>query len=291
MTKIRLVSSEPVDFGEGDLQRAFEAGLHSFEEGLRYVASEVTLGTGRIDTLAVDSENRPVLIEYKREGPFDQGALIQLMDYLSWFVRDENHILVLEKYIRSRKPEIENISREIRLICVVSSAEERVKNACYVVGAPLQIVSYVATQLGDEVIVVPKIELDNTEVEVVIEPHRSEDELLRDHQHLEPIYRKIRAAITEFPGVDVYTRARSIRFKASRVFAKLKFRKQYIFTELCTGPGISDDRFKYWRGGESPWGYLHIGREAHIDRSVKEWIERAYRYRGTETAPVAEEDN
>ncbi|HZM22559.1 MAG TPA: hypothetical protein VFC02_12500, partial [Anaerolineales bacterium] len=59
--EIKILSPEEVTFREKDIQTAFEQDLSKLEEGLELIASEVTIGTGRIDTLAYDSEtSRPV---------------------------------------------------------------------------------------------------------------------------------------------------------------------------------------------------------------------------------------
>jgi RecB family endonuclease NucS len=102
--EITVLSPASVEVNEKDIQSAFERNLTLLDEGLEFIGSEVVIGTGRIDTLAYDSvNNRPVFIEYKGPGAFGRDALIQLMDYLSWFSRDENRMAILEKIIRQRK--------------------------------------------------------------------------------------------------------------------------------------------------------------------------------------------
>lgn len=64
--KIKLISGEIVDLGEDEIREVFEKNLGIIEEGLEYIDSDVQIGTGRIDTLALDEKNRPVFIEYKR---------------------------------------------------------------------------------------------------------------------------------------------------------------------------------------------------------------------------------
>jgi hypothetical protein len=159
--EIKILSPEEVEFKEKDIQNAFERDVSKLEEGLELVGSEVVIGTGRIDTLAFDTNtNRPVFIEYKRRGEFSKDALIQLMDYLSWFARDENRMAVLEKVIRQRKPEIEDIEPSIRLICVVTDIDDRIKNAIYVISNHIKVYSYmVARDTSNNVILVPKLVL------------------------------------------------------------------------------------------------------------------------------------
>src|SRR5215207_5823954 len=132
--EIKILSPEEVEFKEKDIQNAFERDLTKLEEGLEFINSEVVIGTGRVDTLAFDTSNdRPVFIEYKRRGEFGKDALIQLMDYLSWFARDENRMALLEKIIRQRKPDIEDFDPSIRLICVVTGIDDRIRNAIYAI--------------------------------------------------------------------------------------------------------------------------------------------------------------
>jgi RecB family endonuclease NucS len=90
---IKILAPEEVKFSEKDVQKAFEEDLSKLEEGLEFIDSEVIIPVGRIDTLAFDTNsNEPVFIEYKGVGEFGKDALIQLMDYLSWFIRDEGDL-------------------------------------------------------------------------------------------------------------------------------------------------------------------------------------------------------
>jgi RecB family endonuclease NucS len=121
--EIIILSPEEVDFKEKDVQNAFEKNLSKLEDGLEFIQSEVVIGTGRIDTLAFDTDgNQPVFIEYKRRGQFGKDALIQLMEYLSWFAKDENRLAILEKIIRQHKPDISDFEPHIRLNSIGSEA-------------------------------------------------------------------------------------------------------------------------------------------------------------------------
>lgn len=275
--EIKILSSEDVEFKEKDVQAAFEKDLSKLEEGLEFISSEIVIGTGRIDTLAFDSNNgNPVFIEYKRRGEFDRDALIQLMDYLSWFARDKNRIAILEKIIRKHKPDIDDFEPRIRLICVVTDIDDRIRNAVYAIANHVKIFSYmVARDTANNVVLVPKIVLDNEDVELQAREVTSEAELLKKHPHLHDVVANLKAHI-ERDGAYSYTTARSFRFKKERVFAKAHFRKDYVLLELRVGKGVvSDPDFKYWRQGESPWGWTHIYPSNGISDKVFKWIEFA----------------
>ena len=176
MGEIRLLRELEEDLEEKQLQRAIEADLTALEDNLQYVASEVVIGTGRIDTLAVDEDGRPTFIEYKRAGKFDRNALVQLMDYLAWFTKNPTHFLFLADYVKRKSPKVAPLEREVRLILVVSDADERVRNACYVIKNPVTIFTYTTARLENgDTVVLPREILDNADVEVAPEEEAKEE--------------------------------------------------------------------------------------------------------------------
>lgn len=84
---------------ERELQRRVEAGLEAML-GIRFLASEYPTGRwhrGRVDTLGLDENNVPVVIELKRG--VDAGVVTQAMSYLVWLrsARLEFEALVRER--------------------------------------------------------------------------------------------------------------------------------------------------------------------------------------------------
>jgi hypothetical protein len=289
--EIVVLSPVDVDVNEKDIQSALERNLGFLDEGLEFIGSEIVIGTGRIDTLAYDSINgRPVFIEYKGPSAFGRDALIQLMEYLAWFSRDENRITMLERIIRQRKPEIQEIKPSILLICVAADIEDRIRNAIYVLANDVKVFTYlIARDTAGKLVLVPKLEVDNTDVEGRVPEAISENDLLSKHPHLQDLFRKLRGLL-EKDGTSSYTTSKSFRFKKGRVFAKLRFRKRYIQLELRVGRGgVVDPDFKYWRGGESSWGYVFLYPSNPLPDKVVAWIDRA-RNLATQSAAGDEED-
>jgi len=133
----------------------------------------------------------------------------------------------------------------------------------------------VARDTANNVVLVPKLELDNGDVEPQPPGATSEAELLKKHPHLQDIVVNLKAHL-EKDGASSYTTARSFRFKKDRVFAKAHFRKDYVLLELRVGKGVvSDPEFKYWRHGESAWGWTHIYPVKGISEKVLKWTELA----------------
>lgn len=84
---------------EVELQRRVEAGMEAML-GIRFLASEYPTGPwhrGRIDSLGLDENGTPALIEYKKGA--GSGVLSQAVSYLSWLdsARHEFEALAKEK--------------------------------------------------------------------------------------------------------------------------------------------------------------------------------------------------
>ena len=82
---------------EKSLQTLFEANLESLL-GVRFLASEfITNEGGRMDSLGIDENNSPVVIEYKRSS--NENVINQGLFYLDWLMghRKDFEWLVLEK--------------------------------------------------------------------------------------------------------------------------------------------------------------------------------------------------
>ena len=85
---------------EKSLQEIFEKNLEILL-GIRFLASEYSTGkkhAGRIDTLGIDENNSPVIIEYKRA--MNENVINQGLFYLDWLLdhKAEFELMVLRRY-------------------------------------------------------------------------------------------------------------------------------------------------------------------------------------------------
>lgn len=74
---------------EKELQNLFEANLEELL-GVRFVDSEFTTGDrqrGRIDTLGIDQDGTPVIVEYKKTNK--ENVINQGLFYLDWLCRPQ----------------------------------------------------------------------------------------------------------------------------------------------------------------------------------------------------------
>jgi predicted transport protein len=107
--------SGTTDTIEKSVQTFFEKNLEALL-GVRFLASEFTTSNGRIDTLGLDENGCPVILEYKRAS--NENVVNQGLFYLDWLMdhRKDFQWLVLEKL---GKEDAEGVDWSApRLICV-----------------------------------------------------------------------------------------------------------------------------------------------------------------------------
>ena len=118
----------------------FEANLEELL-GARYVASEFTTGDrqrGRIDTLGIDQDGTPVIIEYKKTAK--ENVINQGLFYLDWLVDHKGDFTLAAQEQLGKNIEIDWSSP--RLILVAESFSEYDKYAVNRIGANIQLWTY-----------------------------------------------------------------------------------------------------------------------------------------------------
>ena len=105
---------------EKSLQNFLEHNLETFL-GVRFLASEYSTGkshSGRIDTLGLDENNAPVIIEYKRS--ISENVINQGLFYLDWLLdhKAEFVLLVMNKFNKNLSESIE--WDNARLLCIAN---------------------------------------------------------------------------------------------------------------------------------------------------------------------------
>ncbi|MGW4162652.1 DUF5655 domain-containing protein [Streptomyces sp. NPDC004788] len=106
---------------EVELQRRVEAGLEQML-GIRFVASEYATGPwhrGRIDTLGLDENGSPVVIEFKKGS--DSGVLSQAVSYLSWLRSAQHEFEALVRKVLGAEVAESIDWRRPRMVCIAAS--------------------------------------------------------------------------------------------------------------------------------------------------------------------------
>ncbi|MFJ1602533.1 DUF5655 domain-containing protein [Streptomyces sp. NPDC088253] len=127
---------------EVELQRRIEAGMGQML-GIRFLASEYPTGPwhrGRIDSLGLDENNTPVVIEYKKGS--DNGVVSQAVSYLSWLrsARHEFEALVKEKLGTEAAEAID--WRNPRMVCIAAGFSHHDRVAVHDLHKRIDLVRY-----------------------------------------------------------------------------------------------------------------------------------------------------
>lgn len=280
MVRLKVVHSvtHSAEVSEEDIQRAFQEDLTVLEEGLRFAAEFVSVGRGEIDTLAIDDEDRLVVIEYKRPGGSDQEALVQAMDYAIWC---EDHLSFIEKYIRKSNPKaiggVDHLSEDVRIILVATDFDERIKNAAYAVENQLALYSYSLTPQENnvnEIRIVPILVLDTAvPTDRPVHIPKTEEDHLRDHENLKRLYGILIEKILEVdPSIKTNPAPQDyVGLNAKKTFGAVHFKQKWIRLDLWCN--VTHPRYRNVSGG---WGYTHIEKESDIDDTIAEWVKLAY---------------
>ncbi len=143
-------SSAPL---EKSLQVLFEKNLEALL-GVRFLASEyVTTNGGRIDTLGIDENGCPVIIEYKRDR--SENVINQGLFYLDWLVdhRGDFELLVLRRYGQEAAEDVEWSST--RLICIAADFTKYDVHAVKQMAHNIELIRY--RKFGDDLLLLDQL--------------------------------------------------------------------------------------------------------------------------------------
>lgn len=138
-------ASAPLERG---LQTLFERNLETLL-GVRFLASEyVTSHGGRMDSLGIDENGYPVIIEYKRDR--SENVINQGLFYLDWLMdhRGDFELLVRDRFGKVAADEIEWSAP--RLICIAADFTRYDTHAVKQMGRNIELVRY--RRFGDDLL-------------------------------------------------------------------------------------------------------------------------------------------
>jgi predicted transport protein len=127
---------------EKHLQNLIEAHMQAFL-GVRFLASEYATGKthrGRIDSLGLDENGCPVIIEYKRHS--NENVMNQGLFYLDWLLdhRAEFKLLVMEKLGNEAAQEIDWAGT--RLLCIAANFTRYDEHAVQQIPRNVELIRY-----------------------------------------------------------------------------------------------------------------------------------------------------
>ncbi len=128
---------------EKSLQAQIEKNLETYL-GVRFLETEYSTGAnhgGRIDTLGIDENGSPVIIEYKRHR--DENVINQGLFYLDWLMdhKAEFELLVLKKYGKENSDIIE--WNNPRLLCIAGAFTKFDEHAVKQMNRNIELIRYI----------------------------------------------------------------------------------------------------------------------------------------------------
>jgi len=164
---------------EKSLQVLIEKNLETFL-GVRFLATEYSTGkthAGRIDTLGIDENRRPVIIEYKRT--LNENVINQGLFYLDWLMdhKAEFVLKVIDKFGKAEADMIEWSNP--RLICIAGDFTKYDEHAVQQMNRNIELIRY--RKFEDDLLL---FELVNAvSIEVSKESEKTSSKRKSDVQH------------------------------------------------------------------------------------------------------------
>jgi len=284
--QVELIHSQ--DFAdESVLQQLFDANLEDIT-GVRFIESQYSIPNGRIDSLGIDEQNTPVVIEYK--WGHDPAAIIQGLFYLNW-VRENRR--TFEMLVREKIGNVKvNWSSAPRLLIIAKQYSDKEVSAINMISALVELkrYSFYGNLLNVEDVISPKSTKPDRAFKGVIredqEEKTVEDIVKRASPALKDLFFQLRDAIFEL-GDDVREKVGGwySDYRKSSTFATInpqtKKKRLLVFIKMGDKKLVDPEKWAFPISGS--WGYgklntqFEISEPSQVDYAMQ-LIRQAYHY-------------
>jgi len=257
-SKAAQVSVKEDGFGnEAELRDLFAANLDEIL-GVRFLEKEYPTTDGRIDTLGIDENNSPVIIEYKWKD--NEEVLAQGLFYFNWLMKNKKHFELLvdkklggDTKVNWEQPRVVLIAQGFsRYILGAVQQQENVELKTYTYYAPdiLQI---------EDVYTPSAVKVSNHKKKVAVAKENGEYNLEHHLNITSPEMQKaanlLRAKILELAKTTEHFGKSGIYYRTTKSFARLEFRPTWIQL-LIIDPQYKADVQKFVNDvTKNKWGY------------------------------------
>jgi len=243
---------------EKELQNLFEQNLEDIF-GVKFIASEVSTGEkhgGRIDTLGIDENNSPVIIEYKwgeKDNVINQGLF-----YLDWLVDHKGDFQILTEKKLGKKIKID--WGQPRLILVASSFNKYDKYAINQMAENVELWNYTFYENG-----ILDIEMEASSrigekrgrqiTKIDYSQYDINFHLNKTSKELQQKFQELREKILELSNtLERAEQKSSIYYRTTKCFANFTFRRNSIDL-LLRQPKYNDPKNLVRDVTSFEWGY------------------------------------
>jgi hypothetical protein len=283
-TSLEFVAPEEVrDVTEVQVQKEFEKNLEKLDDtGLIHIGSFIPIGVGVMDTLAIDSDGKPVILEFKKSNANSRDALIQGMDYWSYCTRHFNQLKnIIESKLKDTSKKLgAEISNEFRLIIVAGDFDERLLRAASALACEVMLLSYRLLKQDNKVLIIPHPRLISSKLDrPEPKPPKKLDDHFKGKERLRPLYDQLIEQLKKMQ-VPFHVNEQPQDYIGlagdKKQYAALNIKNKWIRVDLSLNfleaqyPG-----YKLWSEGVNT-GYLHFADVTQLTE-VAAVIERAYK--------------
>lgn len=275
---------------ERDLQRLFEDNMENLL-GARLLAHEYNTGKhqpGQIDSLGIDENNCPVIVEYKRRN--NENVITQGLYYLDWLLGHQAEFTMLAHSLRDF-----DITRDIefassRVICVASSFNRFDERAVRQIGRNIELVRYrfyaedlfLVEKLHSTAQVHPSQPEGREDEEIMAMPPAMQQRIRNMNDNTEDLYLQL-LNFTGNLGDDVIVRFLKIYIAFARLknFLAIQPNKTFLKAWLSLNPDeldLSDGFLRDMRKiGHHSSGHVEVDIHTSEDlERIKPFIEKSY---------------
>ena len=228
-TDVPVIQIKPTDFdSERELQRLFESNLEALT-GVRFIDSEVTTGDrqrGRIDTLGLDEDGSPTIIEYKKSSK--ENVINQGLFYMDWLIDHKGDFTLASQEKLGAGAEID--WSQPRLILIAESFSRYDEYAVNRIGTNIEL--WIYRRYGDGFLYLEPIFVsakkgskphdtshEDKDEEIVI--HSVEDHLEGKNQKTQELFSSLRGRIM------LLNEDGDIAEKAAKIYISYKYGKNF----------------------------------------------------------------
>ena len=273
---------------EKSLQLLIEGNLETFL-GVRFLATEHTTGkshAGRIDTLGIDENHFPVIIEYKRAT--NENVINQGLFYLDWLLdhRADFKLLTLDRLGKEEADKIDWSSP--RMICIAADFTKYDLHAVQQINRNIDLVRY--RRFGDDLLaleLVHSVSLAAADsAEVKNKPKGGDKPVTQALEDLDPTVRDVYEAVRAFLlalGDDVTEKVTKlyVAFRRIKNFTTIVVQRSALILYLKLEPEEVKPEPPFARDvrGKGHWGTgdfeLNVETMADFEKA-KPFLQQAY---------------
>jgi len=214
---------------EAELRDFFADNLESLL-GMRFLANEYPTADGRIDTLALDEANSPVIIEYKWGQ--DNAIVVQGLFYYDWLTKNKKHfdLFVADKLGKEVKVKWDNP----RVVLVSQGFDNRTIAAVQQI-ENVELIKYIPYKNG--LLYLENVYSPKT-IKTFKEKHKLADSidtydldyhLTKSTEEIRGAFYKLQEKLMALPSVEeVIDQKVGITYRTTKSFTRFEFGKSYI---------------------------------------------------------------